>query len=98
MLSKHDQINFHKMTIKLILLFGTAELIGFVHIPLARQKGQSEMIFNIIFGFIYNFIRSSRGIFTFALFVGKKILEKYKERSRTSTTLSTITKTESALL
>ena len=88
MLSKHDQVNFLKMAIKLILLFGTAELIALVHIPHAKQKGQSEMIFNIIFGFIYNFLRSSRGIFTFALFPGKKILEKYKERSRTSTTLS----------
>ena len=98
MLSKNDQINFHKMAIKLFLLFGTAELIGLVQIPNAKQKGQSELIFNIIFGLPYNFLRSSRGIFMFTLFAGKKILEKYKERSRSSSTLSAITKTESESL
>ena len=79
-LSKNDQINFYKMAIKLFLLFGTAELIGLVQIPNAKQKGQSELIFNTIFGLPYNFLRSSRGIFMFTLFAGKKILEKYKER------------------
>ena len=37
MLSKNDQINFHKMAIKLFLLFGIAELIGLVQIPNAKQ-------------------------------------------------------------
>ena len=94
MLSKDDQINFHKMAIKLFLLFGTAEVIGLVQIANAERKGQSELIFNVIFGFLYNFLRSSRGIFMFTLFAGKKILEN-KERLRSSGTLSAITKTES---
>ena len=94
-LSKNDQMNFHKMTIKLFLLFGTAELIGLVQIPSAKQKGQSELIFSVIFGFLHNLLRSSRGSFMFTLFVGRKILEKCKERSRSSSTLSVNTKTES---
>ena len=98
MLSKSDQINFYKMVIKLFLLFGTAELIGLVQIPNAKQKGQSELIFHAIFGFLHNVLRSTRGIFMFILFAGKKILEKYKDRSRSSSTLSAITKTESELL
>ena len=98
MLSKDDQINFHKMAIKLFLLFGTAELIGLVQIPNAKQKGQSELIFHAIFGFLHNVLRSTRGIFMFTLFVGKKILEKCKERSRSSSTLSVIKKTENKSL
>ena len=81
MLSKKDQINFHKMATKLFLLFGIAELIGLVQIPNAERKGQSELIFNVIFGFLHNFLRGSRGIFMFTLFVGEKILEKCKGRS-----------------
>ena len=86
------------MVIKLFLLFGTAELIGLVQIPNAKQKGQSELIFHAIFGFLHNVLRSTRGIFMFTLFVGKKILEKCKERSRSSSTLSAITKTENESL
>ena len=81
------------MVIKLFLLFGTVELISLVQIPNAKQKGQSEVIFNITFGLTYNFSRSSRGIFMFTIFAGKKILEKCRERSRSSSTLSAITKT-----
>ena len=97
MLSKNSQINFHKIDIKLILLFGAAELIGLVQIPNAERKGQSEMIFNVIFRLLYNFLRSSRGIFMFILFAGK-ILEKYKERSKTSTTLAIIKRNENTSL
>ena len=86
------------MAIKLFLLFGTAELIGLVQIPNEKEKGQSELIFNIIFGLPYNFLRSSRGIFMFTLFACKKILEKYRECSRSSSTLSVITKTKSESL
>ena len=62
--------------IKLCLLFGTAELIGLVQIPNAEQKGQSEVIFKVAFGLLYNFLRSSRGMFTFAIFGWNEICEK----------------------
>ena len=83
MLAKRDQIGFSKMVIKLCLLFGTAELIGLVQIPNTIKRGESEMIFNVIFGFLYNFLRSSRGIFLFVLFAYKRVFEKNKERSQT---------------
>ena len=92
MLAKTDQLNLSKMTMKLCMLFGTAELIGLIQIPNARDKGQSEVVFNVIFGFIYNFLRSVRGIFMFALFAANVILEKYRERSRSLSSVSEITR------
>ena len=68
-LGKENQMNFSKMAFKLSLLLGTAELIGLIQIPNAKLKGQSALIFNIIFGFIYNLLRSSRGIFLFVTFL-----------------------------
>ena len=67
MLAKSDQICFSKMVIKLCL-FETAELIGLVQIPNIVKRAESEVIFNVIFGLVYNFLRSSRGIFMFVLF------------------------------
>ena len=82
--SKNGQINYSKMMTKLCLLFGTAELIGLVQIPNAIQKGQSELIFNVVFGFLFNLVRSSRGIFMFALFGWNGMRQKYRERARIS--------------
>ena len=92
MLAKTDQLNLSKMTMKLCVLFGTTELIGLIQIPNARDKGQSEVVFNVIFGFIYNFLRSVRGTFMFALFAANVILEKYRERSRSLSSVSEITR------
>lgn len=68
MLAKTDQIGFSKMVIKLCFLFGTAELIGLVQIPNNVRRNEFEVIVNVIFGLVYNFLRSSRGIFMFVLF------------------------------
>ena len=88
LLAKSDRINFSKMIIKLFLLFGTAEIIGLVQIPNAEDKGESELIFNTIFGFLYDFLRSSRGIFIFIISAFSKVFEIYKDRSRTSSRVS----------
>ena len=77
--AKNGQINYSKMVIKLCLLFGTAELIGLVQIPNVKHKGQCELIFNVVFGLLHNFLRGSRGIFTFALFAWSEIRQKYRE-------------------
>ena len=82
MLAKSDQICFSKMVIKLCL-FETAELIGLVQIPNIVKRAESEVIFNVIFGLVYNFLRSSRGIFMFVLFSYNRVFEKSNERSRT---------------
>ena len=82
MLAKSDQICFSKMVIKLCL-FETAELIGLVQIPNIVKRAESEVIFNVIFGLVYNFLRSSRGIFMFVLFSYNRVFEKNNERSRT---------------
>ena len=84
LLSKNDKLKFHKMIIKLFLLSGTVELIGLVQIPNASKE--NEVIVNVIFGFLYNTLRSSRGIFTFMIFCSS-IIEKYKHRLRTSNTV-----------
>ena len=54
------------MIMRLSLLLGTAELIGLVQIPNAKE--QSVLIINVTFGFLYKFLQSSRGIFMFVLF------------------------------
>ena len=74
--AKNGQINYSKIIIKLSLLFGTGELIGLVQIPNAVQKGQSELIFNVAFGLLYNFLRSSRGIFMFVIFGWNEMPQK----------------------
>ena len=75
MLAKSDQICFSKMVIKLCL-FETAELVGLVQIPNTVKRVESEVIFNVIFGLVYNFLRSSRGIFMFVLFSYNRVFEK----------------------
>ena len=74
--------------VKLFLLFGTAEIIGLVQIPNPEEKGESELIFNTIFGLLYDFLRSSRGIFMFIISAFSKVFEIYKDRSRTSSRVS----------
>ena len=71
--AKNGQRNYSQMLIKLFLLLGTAELIGFVQIPNSEQKEKFEVIFNVTFGIPYNFLRSSREIFMLALFVLNEI-------------------------
>ena len=90
--SKNGQINYSKMLIKLCLLFGTAELIGLVQIPDAKQKGQPELIFDVVFGLLYNFLRSSRGIFMFAAFGSNGMRQKYREHAKISISMAKIEK------
>ena len=81
---KNGQINYSKMVIKVCLLFGTAELIGLVQIPNAKQKGRSELIFNVVFVLFYNILRWSRGLFMFATFGwnGMQKMKKIEKQSR----------------
>ena len=64
------------MVMRLYLLFGTTGFIGLKQISNGRDRGQSEVIFNITFAFIYNFLRSGRGIFMFVLLATNIIIEK----------------------
>ena len=82
MLAKKDQLKFGQMAIKLCFLLGTTELIGLIQITKAEEKGQAEVIFNIIFGFFYNFLRCSRGTFIFIFFTVKAISEAYSSHSK----------------
>ena len=88
MLTKAHQFKFSEILMKLCLLFGSAELIGLVQIPNAKQKGLSELIFNVVFGLLYISLRSSRGIFMFVLFACKKTLKNTKSAQKTSIRLS----------
>ena len=80
LLARNDKIKFHKMIMKLFLLFGTAELIGLVQIPNPTQENQ--VIVNVILGLLHNFLRSSRGIFLFLAFGCNTVAKKYRERTR----------------
>ena len=64
--AKNGRMHYSKMIMRLSLLLGTAELVGLVQIPNAKE--QSVLIINVTFGFLYKFLRSSRGIFMFVLF------------------------------
>ena len=80
LLARNDKLKFHKMIIKLFLLFGTAELIGLVQIP--NDTKENQVIVNTIFGLLHNFLRSSRGIFLFLAFGCNTVIKIYRERSR----------------
>ena len=68
MLAKMHRLKFSEILMKLCLVFGTAELIGLVQIPNAKQKSQSEVIFNVVFYVCFICL--------------SKNLERYKERSK----------------
>ena len=82
LLAKNDKLKYHKMIIKLFLLFGTAELIGLVQIPNATQENQ--VIVNVVFGLLHNLFRSSRGIFLFLIFGFNTIIKKYRKQAQLS--------------
>ena len=94
MLPKKDQVKLTKMTIKLFLLLGTAEIIGLVQIPNVMQNGRSEVILNVIFGLPHNALRSSGGILMFPLFAGNIVLMRLKKRFRISNQVSIMRPTE----
>ena len=78
-IARGSQISYPKILIKLFLLLGTVELIGLIQIPSVEQKGQFEVILHVTFGLLYTFLRSSRGIFMFALFGWNGIRKKYRK-------------------
>ena len=82
LLAKNDKLKYHKMIIKLFLLFGTAELIGLVQIPNATQENQ--VIVNVVFGLLHNLFRSSRGIFLFLIFGFNTVIKKYRKQAQLS--------------
>ena len=84
-IAENGQISYSKMLIKLFLLLGTAELSGLAQIPNALQRGELELIVNVIIGLLYNLLRSSKGIFMFALFGWSVICNKYREHTSIST-------------
>ena len=84
-IAKNGQISYSKMLIKLFLLLGTGELIGLAQIPNALQRGELELLVNVIIGLLYNLLRSSRGIFMFALFGWSGICNKCREHASIST-------------
>ena len=82
--AKSGQINYSKLLMKLFLLFGTAELIGLIQIPNAVKRGKFEVIFDVTFEFLYNTLRSSRGIVMFLLFGWNGVRKKYRKRANMS--------------
>ena len=60
------------MTLKLALLLGVIEIIGFVQIP--NPANDSAFIFNAIFAFLFTLARSFRGLLILLMYVTKKDL------------------------
>ena len=70
-----------KMAIKLVVLLGVIEMLGFFQIKSASDAGK---IFNTIFQFLYSISRSFRGVFIFWLYVATdRVLSIYREIKRT---------------
>ena len=66
------QCSLTKMSLKLALLLGVIEIIGFVQIP--NPVKESAFIFNAIFMLLFTLARSFRGLLIFLLYVTKKDL------------------------
>ena len=72
--------NLAQIALKLIVVLGSAEVIGFIQIP-KSDLSEGEKILNLVFALLYTIVRSCRGIFVFYLYLGnEKALKFYKRK------------------
>ena len=71
--------NLIRMSIKLCLALGIAELFGIIQIPSSSHR-EVIVIINSVFGCLYTLIRSLRGCFIFVSFMMTKKMKKYYRR------------------
>jgi len=70
--------NFLIITIKLSMILGLTELIGYIQIP--HPQSESERNFNSIFGFVYTLTRSLRGIMLWSVYVYGPAVKQCRKR------------------
>lgn len=71
--------NLIKMSVKLCLAIGVAELLGIIQIPLSHEN-EIHLIMNAVFGFLYALVRSLRGCFNFVSFMTTEKMKKHFRR------------------
>lgn len=71
--------NLIKMSVKLCLAIGVAELLGIIQIPLSHEN-EIHLIMNAVFGFLYALVRSLRGCFIFVSFMTTEKMKKHFRR------------------
>ena len=71
--------NLIKMSVKLCLAIGVAELLGIIQIP-SSHENEIHLIINAVFGFLYALVRSLRGCFIFVSFMTTEKMKKHFRR------------------
>jgi len=81
---------FLKMAIKLSVILGLTELIGYIQIP---HPNEDEETFNVAIGFVYTVTRSLRGLLLWFVYInGRTLAKRYRKRvTRSSRKKSKIT-------
>ncbi|XP_012564808.3 adhesion G protein-coupled receptor L2, partial [Hydra vulgaris] len=74
------QVNIAKVTLKLTLILGVIELLGFVQIS-KSSLSKGEEIFNTVFEVIYMFFRSAKGILLFVAYICTQKVQKLITKS-----------------
>ena len=71
--------------IKVVLVYGMAELVGFIQIPDGNNLTVGQQVFNGIFSVTYTVLRSFRGVMIFIVHVcSKQVWRAYKRYKRSS--------------
>ena len=78
--AQRNGVDIGRVAVKMALLLGIAEIIGFVRI--ANPKSEDDDAFNSAFSLLYAFLRSSRGIFLWMVHVLWSIKCKKKTQKR----------------
>jgi len=77
---------FLKMAIKLSVILGLTELIGYIQIP---HPNKDEETFNVAIGFVYTVTRSLRGLLLWFVYIyGGTIAKRYRKRVTKSLSFS----------
>ncbi|XP_065654224.1 uncharacterized protein LOC136080847 [Hydra vulgaris] len=74
------QVNVAKVTLKLTLILGVIELLGFVQISKASLS-EGEETFNTVVAVIYMFFRSAKGILLFVAYICTQKVQKLITKS-----------------
>ena len=69
--SGRPDLNLAQIMLKLVIVLGLTEIIGFIQIPRDNQK-ESNKIVNSLFAFLYTFLRSLRGVLVFFFYFGNE--------------------------
>lgn len=80
--SGRTNINIAPIVLRLIMIFGVTEIIGFIHIPFPYDTlNKSQLIFNSIFALLYSLLRSLRGFFLFVAYILRsQVIQLYKKK------------------